>query len=55
MIIYLTGVSIALICIFFVAKNVEYFFMCLLAICTSCENYLINLPIYWLDYLFLDV
>jgi hypothetical protein len=45
------NLSIVLICIFFMAKDAEHFFICLLAICTTFfENCLIYLPIYWLDY-----
>jgi hypothetical protein len=47
MIVNLTGVkwnfSVILICISFMAKEAEHFFMYLLAICTSSENCLFNL------------
>jgi hypothetical protein len=37
----------------FMAKSVEHFFIDLLSICSSSfKNWLFDLPIYWLDYLF---
>jgi hypothetical protein len=39
--------SHAVICIIFIAKDVEHFFTGLLVICTSFENCLIHLPISW--------
>jgi hypothetical protein len=46
------NLNVVLICIFFMVKDVEHFFIYLLAICTCFENYLFNLLAYSLVGLF---